>query len=97
QDMCKFRVALTLVIALSAGAAFTRQGGAQLRGTVADQHDAVLEGVVLRLRNQDTGICRVARTHPDGTYSVSGLAPGRYEIQASMAGFKQSAQSGVRL
>jgi hypothetical protein len=95
--MLKFRVAVSLMIALSAGPAFARQGGAQLRGTVADQHDAVLEGVVLRVRNQETGVYRVTRTNPDGTYSVSGLPPGRYEIQATLPGFKQSAQSGVRL
>jgi hypothetical protein len=95
--MLKFRVAVTLVIALSGGVASARQGGAQLRGTVADQHDAFLEGVVLRVRNQDTGVYRVTLTNPDGTYFVSGLPPGRYEIQATLAGFKQSAQSGVRL
>jgi len=76
--MVQFRLILTLVISLSAGAAFARQGGAQLRGTVADQHDAVLEGVVLRIRNQDTGLYRITRTNADGTYSVSGLPPGRY-------------------
>jgi Carboxypeptidase regulatory-like domain/TonB dependent receptor/TonB-dependent Receptor Plug Domain len=95
--MVRVRAAFTLAIALSADAAFAQQSASELRGTVVDPQNAALPGVVLRIRNEDSGLYRLARTHPDGTYFVSGLPPGRYEIRASRTGFKQSAQSGVRL
>jgi Carboxypeptidase regulatory-like domain/TonB dependent receptor-like, beta-barrel len=96
-ELAIFRAALTVAVLLVAGPAFAQQGAAELRGTVVDQQDAVLSAVVLRVRNQETGIHRLARSNPDGTYFVSGLPPGRYEVRASLAGFKQSTQSGIRL
>ncbi len=89
-----FSAVVLLTSLLTTGAAFAQQAAAELAGRVVDQQDAVLSGVVLRIRNQDTGVYRLTRSNPDGTYFVTGLPPGRYEIRASLAGFKQSTQSG---
>ena len=92
-----FRAALGLAILLTAGPLYAQQGAAELRGTVVDQQGGLLGAVVLRVRNQATGVYRLTRSNPDGTYFVSGLPPGGYDIRASLVGFKQSTQSGIRV
>jgi hypothetical protein len=96
-EAMKFCAAVIAAIALTASPASAQRGASDLRGIVVDQQDAVLEAVVLRIRNQETGVYRLTRSNPDGTYFVSGLPPGRYEIRASLPGFKLSIQSGIRL
>ena len=92
-----FPAVVLLAILLTTTATYGQRAAAELGGRVVDQQDAVLSNVVLRIRNQDTGIYRVTRSNADGTYFVSGLPPGRYEVRASLTGFKQSSQSGIRL
>src|SRR5262245_15592179 len=96
-EVVRFQATLIAAILLAAGTVAAQRGVAELRGTVVDQQGGVLGAVVLRVRNQETGVYRLTRSNPDGTYFVSGLPPGRYEIRASLAGFKQSTQSGIRL
>jgi hypothetical protein len=91
------RAAVALVILLFAGAAVAQQGSAGVAGTIVDQQHTPLSEVALLIRNQETGTYRLSRSNPDGTYFLTGLPPGRYEIRASLPGFKQSSQSGVRL
>ena len=89
--------AVALACLLIAGPAAAQQGAAGLAGTVVDQQHTALSEVALLVRNQETGTYRLSRSTPDGTYFLTGLPPGRYEIRASLPGFKQSSQSGVRL
>ena len=91
------RAVIALVMLLSAGAAFAQQGTAGLAGTIVDEQDTPLSEVALLIRNQETGTYRLSRSNPDGTYFLTGLRPGLYEIRASLPGFKQSSQSSVRL
>jgi hypothetical protein len=86
-----------LAILLFAGAVSAQQGAAGLSGTIVDQQNTALSGVALLIRNQETGTYRISRSNPDGTYFLTGLPPGRYEIHASLPGFKQSRQPGIRL
>jgi hypothetical protein len=72
-------------------------GASELRGTVRDQQGAVLPGVPLTLRSEDTGLVRETGSVRDGTYFVGGLPPGRYEIRGSLPGFRPYVQGGVRL
>src|SRR5688572_4188014 len=62
-----------------------------------DGQNAVLPGVSLTIRNQDTGIFREAVSNADGTYFVTGLVPGVYEVRASLAGFREHVRPDVRL
>ena len=92
-----WRAAAVLAVLLIAGTASAQQGAAGVAGTIFDQQHTPLPGVALLIRNQETGTYRLSRSNPDGTYFLTGLPPGRYEIRASLPGFKQSSQSGIRL
>ena len=70
---------------------------ATLAGTVRDASGAVLPGVTLTVRNQDTGMFRETISNEDGTYFVSGIVPGMYQIEAEIQGFKKYVRRDVRL
>jgi hypothetical protein len=86
-----------LLTALGAGAAAAQQGTSELRGRVFDQQGGMLPGVTVTVRNQDTGMFRETVSHADGTYFVTAITPGRYEIAAGLEGFKKFIQRDVIL
>ena len=47
--------------------------------------------------NLDTGLTRTVVTDSNGYFTVSGLAPGRYEKCASLQWFRTGLQAGVTL
>ena len=53
-----------------------------------DQQGAVLPGVAIVVRDQDSGRFRETVSNADGTYFVAAIRPGRYEITAELEGFK---------
>lgn len=74
-----------------------QQGTAEVRGRALDQQGAVLPGVTVVVTNQDTGIYREVVSNTDGTYFVTGIVPGRYQIAAELSGFKKSTRRDVIL
>lgn len=83
---------LALVLAAPLGAA-AQQGTAEIRGRVADAQGAVLPGVTVTVRNQATGMFRETTVNEDGSYFVSGVVPGPYEVTAALTGFKTVKQA----
>ena len=78
-------------------AAYGQQGTSEVRGRVIDAQSAMLPGVTVTVRNQDTGMFRETVSNPDGTYFVSGMVPGTYEITAELQGFKTFSRRDIRL
>ena len=92
------RVFAFLVTTLvSAAAAFAQQGTADIRGRVVDQQGAVLPGVTVTVRHQESGLFRETVTGPDGLFLMSAMTPGVYEVSAELSGFKKYSQRDVRL
>ena len=92
------RIALLfLVSSLLVSLAFAQQGTADLRGRVIDQQGAVLPGVTIVVRHQESGLFRETITGADGTFLMSGMTPGMYEVTAELASFKKYSQRDVRL
>jgi hypothetical protein len=92
------RVASAIVgVLLFATPLFAQQGTSELRGRVMDQQGAVLPGVSVVVRHQESGLFREAVTSADGTFLMSGMTPGVYEITGELSGFKKYSQRGVRL
>lgn len=86
-----------ILLVASARAALAQQGTADLRGRVLDPQGAVLPGVVVTVRNQDTGTFRDTVSGGDGAFIASGLVPGTYQVTAELQGFKKFERQGVRL
>src|SRR5271170_328518 len=64
------------------------QGSASINGTVTDASGAVVPGADISVSNQATNATRATRTDATGTYSVSSLVPGIYDITVAKAGLK---------
>ena len=76
------------LLALAASAAFAQTTNATLVGSVLDPQSSVIAGATITVKDKGTGISRTVETDSTGTYRVFPLNPGRYEVSASMAGFK---------
>jgi hypothetical protein len=83
-----------LVVALPAAA---QQGAAEIRGRVVDAGGGVLPRTTVVIRNQETGLFRQVTSNTEGTYYLSGVTPGLYELSAELAGFKRYTRWGIRL
>jgi hypothetical protein len=90
------RLVLALLLALPVSL-WAQQGTTDLRGQLRDEQGGALPGVTVVVRNQNTGMFRETVSNIDGTYFVSGLVPGTYEISAELAGFKQFSRRDVPL
>ncbi len=88
---------MSLAVLILAAPASAQQGATELRGVVLDAQKSVLPGVSLTIRNQGTGTFRETVSNPDGTYFVTGLVPGVYQLRASLAGFRELVRQDVRL
>ena len=66
-----------------------------LAGVARDASGAVIPNASITVLNQATGETRTLPTHSDGTYRIEALAPGRYTVTASHAGFVTSKSSDL--
>src|SRR5947207_486568 len=81
-----------LAIALSASV--FAQGRAGLRGLIQDEFGAAIVGATVTLTDA-AGTQKIATSSADGTYSFTGLAPGKYKVHATSSGFATSEEAEV--
>ncbi len=87
-------VASVVVCACTAARAFAQQGTGEMRGKVLDVQNAVLPGVTVVAKNEATGMFREAVSGPDGSFFMSAMTPGSYEVTAQLSGFKKYQSKG---
>ena len=64
-------------------------------GQVQDQQGAVIAKADVSARNLETGAVRTTTSEDNGTYRISSVPAGSYEVTASVAGFKTEVRSGI--
>jgi Carboxypeptidase regulatory-like domain/TonB dependent receptor-like, beta-barrel len=75
-----------------------QQGLSTLRGTVTDKSGAIVLGVAVAAREVSTNITeRTVTTDAQGNYEMPGLKAGKYQVTASMSGFKTHVVEDVLL
>lgn len=87
---------LSFLLAI-APAVFGQETTATILGTIKDQSGLILPGVTITITNLDTGLSRTVVSNDEGRYNVPHLGLGRYEVRASLAGFKEFVRSGITL
>ncbi len=70
---------------------------ATILGVVKDTSGAVLPGVTLTARNTETGMTRTTVTDTNGSYRLSALQVGPYELTIELAGFRSELRKGLTL
>jgi hypothetical protein len=89
-----------LLFLIVAAALFTVVGWCQshlggITGRVTDPSGAAIPEAAVVLTSLDTGTALTGGSSSDGIYSVSGVAPGRYRINVTKAGFKAFTQEPI--
>jgi hypothetical protein len=82
---------------VSGASAFAQQGSTEIRGKVVDAQASGVPGATVVVKNQNTGMFRETVSGADGTYFVSGIVPGVYEVTAELQGFKKLGLKDIRL
>ena len=67
-----------------------QDGLAGITGTVTDPSGATIPGAIVALHQVDTGKSTNAQTDTSGKFKVTGLPPGRYQLQITSPGFQQT-------
>ena len=80
-----------VVLALTAAifpASIAAQGSTgRINGFVLDEQGGTLPGVLVTIRNQQTGVVRTLISKPDGRYDFPALSPGKYTVRVELQGF----------
>jgi hypothetical protein len=85
---------IALLCLFTAFAAFGQSVNAttgSITGRVADNSGGALPGVTVTATNNDTGLTRDSVTDANGEYQLSLLQPGRYRVEAELAGLGKAA------
>ncbi len=85
---------LALALSTSSPAA-AQQIDARIVGKVLDQSQAALPGVTVTATSKETGQVRTAVSEGDGSYTITNLPPGSYEIKFELAGFDTKTEVAV--
>jgi hypothetical protein len=95
--MTRLFTMLAASLLLIATAASAQQGTAELRGQVVDQQGNALPGATITVRHQESGRFREIVSGEDGSFHLSALDPGVYEIEADLTGFKKYQARDIRI
>ena len=86
-----------LVAVLSVGAlavpAAAQITSATVSGTITDETGGILPGVDIAAKNIDTGLSRTFVSTAEGSFTIAGLPPGKYEVRASLQGFGSTVET----
>ena len=93
--MKKIVLAITLC-ALSASLAVAQQRAGSLRGQVLDELGGAIVGASITVIDS-AGVEKSVVTNNSGSYTISGLAPGKYTVRATNAGFANSETPDVEI
>jgi len=79
---------LGALLACSATHLCAQNATATVNGTITDPSGAVIEGAIVTLANQNTGINRHTSTNASGYFTFLDITPGPYVVTISKSGFR---------
>ena len=90
---------LAVLVLIFAGsiAAFGQQTTGTIVGTVKDPQGAVVNTATVKATNLDTGYSRSAPVNGYGEYRIDYLPVGKYNVDATAAGFERFVQKNIAL
>jgi outer membrane receptor protein involved in Fe transport len=64
-------------------------------GTVTDAQGANVPGATVTIVNKETNLTRDATTGAEGTYSLTNVQPGTYDVKVALTGFREAIRTSV--
>lgn len=71
--------------------------GAGVAGTITDPAGAAIARAHVELKNDNTGATYTSASDASGHFSISGLAPGRYDLSVTSMGFRKFMKPSIEL
>ena len=90
-------VGLVLLLSLGVGRLHGQTTQGSILGNVTDQAGAVVPGVEIEVKSQETNFARKTVTNTQGFFLVDRLEPGTYDLMAAAPGFQKIARLGTQL
>src|SRR5438445_6461746 len=91
-----FRLVMCTSLVLAANYSLPAQTvNGTIQGLIQDQQGAVVAGAELTARNLETGAVRKTNADDNGFYRIFSIPAGRYEVSASLSGFKTEVRTGI--
>jgi hypothetical protein len=88
RRLVPFSLLLAAALLLLPVASHAQNVNGSVSGTVSDPSGSAVPGVDLVLKNVATGVELQRTSASDGTYSFRNIAPGTYQLRATLAGFQ---------
>lgn len=88
-------ISMVLVCFLMGGKALAQTTLVTLEGVVTDEEGSALPRATILVKSIETGYELHATTRSDGSYIISGIQPGKYEVEVSLPGFGTKKKSGL--
>jgi len=89
------RITLAVILALVLSAPAFAQATGAITGVISDPSGGVMPGVTVEATNTGTGQVRTTVSGADGFYTLPLLQPGRYDLRATISGFKPVVRQAV--
>jgi outer membrane receptor protein involved in Fe transport len=86
----RFCALATAVFLFAANSALGQVSTATLGGTVVDQQKAAVAGATVTAKESATGLERSTQTNSDGSYTITNLPAGKYDVTVEAKGFARS-------
>jgi hypothetical protein len=84
-----------LLVGLTAVSAPAQVLYGSIVGNIADSQGAVIPGATISITNTGTGLVLEATSTADGTYTITNVQPGSYDVKVSLQGFREFLKTGV--
>src|SRR5438270_34955 len=94
---CRWLVSCLALAMLVTGSLFGQGNTGSILGSVADASGAVVPNARISITNTRTGVQGAATTDALGNYLFNFLAPGSYQLEAEVSGFKKFTRENVNL
>lgn len=93
----KWMLAVVMMLIPPCTASWAQGITGSIAGTVTDSTGAVIPGTRITIIQTETNAIHTVTTSTVGTYDVTLLPPGRYNVKAEKAGFRTTEQRGITL
>src|SRR5438128_12271623 len=90
-------IALCFSLLMAGRLAMSQLPTATILGTVKDPTGAVIPGTSITAKSVETGLTRTGVSAEDGSYRLSALPVGSYEVRVELPGFRTEVRSGLTL
>ena len=84
-------------LSISAATILAQTNVGRVSGTITDSSGGAIQGVVVKVTNDATGVSRTITPDENGSDVVTNLSPGSYTVSAEQQGFKKGLQTGYTL